>query len=43
MDNGVEKMTCSVNFNRRGKKIEVRYVPDEEIDYYYSDEDEVKE
>ena len=40
MDNGVEtKMTCSINFNRRGKKIEVLYVPDEEIDYYYEDED----
>jgi len=34
-------MTCSVNFNRRGKKITVNYIPDEEIDYYY--EDEVKE
>jgi len=34
-------MTCSINFNRRGKKIEVHYVPDEEIDYYYEDEEEV--
>jgi len=30
-------LSCSINFNRRGKKVEVVYVPDEDIDYYYED------
>ena len=34
---GVGRLSCSINFNRRGKKVEVVYVPDEDIDYYYED------
>lgn len=25
-------MSCSINFNRRGKKVEVQYIPDEEME-----------
>ena len=37
-------MTCSIMFNRNGKKVKVLYIPDEDLDYYYGDdEEEVKE
>jgi hypothetical protein len=36
---GDEKMSCSINIIRRSNTVhEVRYVPDETIDYYYEDE-----
>lgn len=32
-------MTCSINIIRRKNPVhEVKYVPDESIDYYYEDE-----
>lgn len=38
-------MSCSIQIIRRKKPVhEVRYVPDESIDYYYEElEDEVEE
>jgi hypothetical protein len=36
-------MTCSINFNRGNKKIVVYYIPDEELEeIYYDDETEVE-
>ena len=33
-------MSCSVNVIRRKKPVyEVKYIPDESIDYYYDDEE----